>query len=69
MCDEPVCEEWAGTQSSAVEVHEFIDRCSHGMIRESRVMTVFPTESPEQGVIATPERLKHDLDVEFERVE
>lgn len=61
--------EWIGTKPSPIEIHQFVDRWIPGMIRDSRLVTVFPAFPLMKGVVVAPERLKEDLQAELARME
>lgn len=61
-------DEWADAEPAPIDLHAFLDRWIPGMIKDSRKVAVFPSSGYKGGVVE-PERLKHHLLGELERVE
>lgn len=59
---------WAGYEPRAIELSNWTEKWIPGMIRDRRLVAVFPTPT-DKGVIVSPERLKDDLDEELSLIE
>jgi hypothetical protein len=55
---------WAGTRPEAIALPECLERWTPGMLRDGRVVAVFPTAAA-QGVVVMPDRLRRDLEREL----
>jgi Protein of unknown function (DUF2750) len=61
-------QEWQEKRPRSLELAEWMDKWLPGMMRDHRLVAVFPT--PEgKGVVVTPERLRDDLEEELSRIE
>lgn len=60
--------EWQNAIPQAIEIHEWIERWIPGMIKDKRLVAVFPVPT-NKGIRVSPERLKVDLERELENIE
>ena len=59
---------WSGNEPRSIELSTWLGRWIPGMMRERRLVAVFPTP-PNRGVVVSPERLKEDLEAELSLIE
>lgn len=59
---------WAGYEPRSIGLAGWSDRWLLGMQADGKLVAVFPTPA-DQGVVATPDRIKSDLDEEVAQYE
>jgi hypothetical protein len=60
--------QWAGTEPSSIDVHEWLEHWTADLIKGHRLVSVLP--SPQgQGVPVPPDRFHQDLRIELARIE
>jgi uncharacterized protein DUF2750 len=60
--------EWAGSEPRSIELADWMQKWIPGMLRDGRLVAVFPTPS-DTGVVVSPDRLQRDLEEELSLIE
>jgi hypothetical protein len=55
---------WSDSEPVRIEISTYLERWIPGMVRDRRLVAIFPTPS-DKGVVVTPERLRQDLEAEL----
>ncbi len=59
---------WEGAKAQAIDLSDWLERWTIGMIHDQRMVAVFPIPS-DRGIVVSPQRLQDDLEAELSRFE